>query len=214
MSATGRSKPEGLLGLTQSEARLILLGFLYTDDSGKIDFEKLAAHAPYKNAQSASSSYRQAKKRFYDQNSKYLDCPAMGAGGNPGPFNAPTKKSPSKRKRAPAAIDTDAGNEYGVALAEDQCSASSTPVQKAQRKSSAKKEVVVKTEAESAQYIEMVPPNQPDLHNVIKSEDGDIRMNNLTRTDEEEIMTELNVDAEFEAMEGNGESAEAAAGGA
>jgi hypothetical protein len=36
MAATTKGKPEGLLGLSHNEARLILLGILYTDASGKV----------------------------------------------------------------------------------------------------------------------------------------------------------------------------------
>lgn len=38
MAAAAKAKPEGLLGLSQNEARIILLGVLYTDASGKVSY--------------------------------------------------------------------------------------------------------------------------------------------------------------------------------
>lgn len=40
MAATTKGKPEGLLGLSHNEARLILLGILYTDASGKVCYAR------------------------------------------------------------------------------------------------------------------------------------------------------------------------------
>lgn len=38
MATAAKAKPEGLLGLSQNEARLILLGVLYSDASGKVSY--------------------------------------------------------------------------------------------------------------------------------------------------------------------------------
>ncbi|KAL4782475.1 hypothetical protein BJX76DRAFT_290670 [Aspergillus varians] len=183
MSAAAKGKLEGLLGLTQSEARLILLGVLFTDSAGKVDYEKLATNAPYKNASSASSSYRQAKKKFNDQASKILKDSATGNAEKTSLISSSTRNSSMKRKRAPAAINTDAANDY----AEGEDEAYPPPPQKHLRRVSAKNGTAVKTVVESDHAI--TPENE------------DTPMNICIKTEEEEIMTELNVDAEFEAMD-------------
>ncbi|KAL4946712.1 hypothetical protein BDV06DRAFT_54813 [Aspergillus oleicola] len=239
MSGAGRNKPEGLLGLTQGEARLILLGVLCSDPSGKVDFEKLATKAPYKNVASASTSYRQAKRRFTSLNES-------GPAGSETstPAGTSVKALPVKRKRAPAAIDPGAANGTAngdgdaIAEAEDEASPTAKPKAKRQRKALAKKDVVVKTEeVESDQSVLSSPPPslvpylepepEPEQQDPIKnhthnpdpnpndSNSSEINTNTNTipetkenpptdinlRSEEEEVMTDLDLDAEFTAME-------------
>ncbi|KAL4953631.1 hypothetical protein BDW69DRAFT_184280 [Aspergillus filifer] len=243
MSGAGKNKPEGLLGLTQGEARLILLGVLFSDASGKIDFEKLAANAHYKNVASASSSYRQAKKRFTTLNE-------TGPAGSDTstPNTVPAKASATRRKRAPAAINPDAVNDAandnadGTAEAEDEASPGAKPKPKRQRKATPKKDITVeietfpvKMETESDQSdLSSLPssplsdlnpeaspepePKQqepisnsiPNAHSnsdepittaIITTESKQSPVNTNLRSEEEDVMTDLDVDAEFAAME-------------
>ncbi|KAI9371954.1 hypothetical protein BJX61DRAFT_477092 [Aspergillus egyptiacus] len=135
MSSPAKAKPENLLGLSFSEARLMLLGIICTDNSGKIDFEKLAAIAPYKNVGSASVSYRNAKRKFLDINSKLQGGSATGPATTENqPASTPTpKKTPAKRKKAAAATDSDAATPAGTATTEQEASFP-TPTPKRQRK--------------------------------------------------------------------------------
>ncbi|KAL4929115.1 putative histone h1.3 [Aspergillus undulatus] len=209
MSRGSKDKPEGLLGLTQNEARLILLGVLYSDNTGKVDFEKIAEKAPYKNSASASVSYRNAKRRF-----ESLHDFAAGDSGSPTPTTTPIKTTPAKRKRGrPASVDPDAANDaaidYGAAIAEGGEEASPAPKQKRQRKTPAKKDVAIKTEPQSEQDTPSDPintfcptPNPQDFNNtIIKTEPDDSPTKTNLQSEEEQVMTELNVDAEFADME-------------
>ncbi|KAL4796806.1 hypothetical protein BDV19DRAFT_388001 [Aspergillus venezuelensis] len=243
MSGAGKNKPEGLLGLTQGEARLILLGVLFSDASGKIDFDKLAANAHYKNVASASSSYRQAKKRFTTLNNV-----GSGSSETPTPSTTPAKATATKRKRAPTAIDSDAANDAannnadGIAEAEDEESPTAKPKAKRQRKATPKKDITVeiesfpvKMETESDQSdLSSLPPTPPSDLNPEASPEPELKQqdpisndisnshsnteeantntianieskqppkNTNLRSEEEEVMTDLDVDAEFAAME-------------
>ncbi|RDW81382.1 putative histone h1.3 [Aspergillus mulundensis] len=215
MATAGKGKPEGLLGLTQSEARLLLLGVLYTDGTGKVDFEKLAIKAPYKNVSSASSSYRQAKRRF------------LLANGVAEPSSAsaqitPPKKAPAKRKSAaatPAPVDTDAvrGNDDDfVPEREEPVSPTPTPKPKRQRKTASKvqPQVIINNDPEREQdtYTTPTKPEQKQLEaelaNSLKFESPFATRLEAWRAEERQIMADINVDAEFEEMERNRELAE------
>ncbi|KAL2818794.1 hypothetical protein BDW59DRAFT_165332 [Aspergillus cavernicola] len=215
MSTPTKGKPEGLLHLTMGEARLILLGVLLNDSTGKecytplIDFERLAVAAPYKNTSSASSSYRQARKKLFDLNSNISA--ASGTGTPPTttenriPSGTPSKKSPGTRKRTTAAVDSDATSANGNNTAEDEV-LSPTSKLKRQRKSPTE-EASVKMEAEGDETIYRRPikfePYQPALKAIVGHADEETLMNMSLKSEEEEIMTELDIDAEFAAMEGN-----------
>ncbi|KAL4749819.1 hypothetical protein BDW72DRAFT_125720 [Aspergillus terricola var. indicus] len=204
MAATGKGKPEGLLGVSQSDARILLLGVLSADNTGKIDFKKLSDIAPYKNTATAYSSYRQARKRFYAANGT-VDPSSSGAQATP------PKKAPSKKKGAPAAVDSDTANEDGDTLAEgaEPVSPTPTPKPKRQRKTAPKPQVVIENEAETDHESDNSPlkPEQKqleaDLTNAIKFEGQYSPTLHRWKTDEEQIMTDINLDAEFEEMERN-----------
>lgn len=94
--ATGvKNKPDGLLGLTVSDARVLILGMICTDSSGKVrytnvltylpekdsfgfqvDNDKLASKGGWKNAASASTTYRNAKRKLAELNITSEDTPA------------------------------------------------------------------------------------------------------------------------------------------
>ncbi|PWY93536.1 hypothetical protein BO94DRAFT_582919 [Aspergillus sclerotioniger CBS 115572] len=99
MSTPKSNKPEGLMGLSLAEARMILLGVLSSDDAGKVDFDKMALLGGYKNAPSASTLYRNAKRKLLSENAGNQD----GTTSTPskGPAATP-KKTPAKRKKGKA----------------------------------------------------------------------------------------------------------------
>ncbi|PWY86003.1 hypothetical protein BO70DRAFT_351645 [Aspergillus heteromorphus CBS 117.55] len=107
MSAPKGNKPEGLMGLSVSEGRVLLLGILCMDDSGKMDYDKLAVKGGYKNSASASTLYRNAKRKFVEVTSENQDGAVSGAafgatsGDASGAASTPAatpKKTPTKRK--------------------------------------------------------------------------------------------------------------------
>ncbi|PTU24073.1 hypothetical protein P175DRAFT_0489238 [Aspergillus ochraceoroseus IBT 24754] len=195
---------ESLLGLSLSEARIILLGMLCTDSSGKVDFEKLAVKGSYKNASSSGSSYHQARRKFFNING---DPQSQGGGtstaaASPGtqkPKSRTPKQSPVKRKREAAAAaaaaaaapaDSDNANPDGVVP--------STPKPKRQCKTSPKKkEVAPKGESDEA-----------DIESDAKIGGGgaDPHLVNVRTGDDEPFLGErLDVEAEFMAMESTDE---------
>ncbi|ODM23783.1 hypothetical protein SI65_01372 [Aspergillus cristatus] len=99
---SGKAKPEALLGLSASEAKLILMAsYLSTDQ--KVDYEKLAQLGGYKTAASASTLYRNAKRKL----AEYIPANLQNSGGGATNTNANTpdatpantpKKTPTKRK--------------------------------------------------------------------------------------------------------------------
>ncbi|KAL4770422.1 hypothetical protein BDW60DRAFT_209084 [Aspergillus nidulans var. acristatus] len=204
MAAAGKGKSEGLLGITQSDARILLLGILSADNAGKIDFKKLSVIAPYKNPATAYSAYRQARKRFYAANGT-VDPSSSGAQATP------PKKAPAKKKGAAAAVDSDSANEDGDTLVEgaEPVSPTPTPKPKRQRKTAPKPQVVIQNEAETDHDSDnsSLKPEQKqleaDLTNAIKSEGQYTPRLHRWKTDEEQIMTDINLDAEFEEMERN-----------
>ncbi|KAL6238885.1 hypothetical protein BDW75DRAFT_251994 [Aspergillus navahoensis] len=215
MAAAAKGKSEGLLGVTQSDARILLLGVLSADNTGKVDFEKLAAIAPFKNTAIAYSSYRQARKRFYAANST-VDPSSTGAQATP------PKKTPAKRKGAPAVGDSDIANEDGNTLGEgvESVSPAPTPQPKCQLKTPPKPQVVIKNGAETDHdpNISSLQPEQKqleeDLTNAIKPDSPYTSRLQRWRTEDEQIMTDINLDAEFEEMERNMQLSEAQRGNA
>ncbi|KAL4974875.1 hypothetical protein BDW66DRAFT_78978 [Aspergillus desertorum] len=213
MAAAAKGKSEGLLGVTLSDARILLLGVLSADNTGKVDFEKLAAIAPYKNTATAYSSYRQARKRFYAANGT-VDPSSAGVQATP------PKKAPGKRKGAPAVIDSDAANEDGDNLAEgaEPVSPTPTPRPKRQRKTASNPQVVLKNEAQPDHDSNTSFPQpeqlEGDFTNIVKSESPYNPRLQRWKTEDEQIMTDINLDAEFEEMECNKQLAEARRGSA
>ncbi|KAL4890997.1 hypothetical protein BDV59DRAFT_183514 [Aspergillus ambiguus] len=149
MSSPVKSKPEELLGLSLSEARLILLGTLCVDDSGKVDSEKLARRGNYKNAASASTSYRTAKRKLIDFNPDDQDASAA---------NTPTKSVVTQKKGK---------GRPNKAVADD--SAPATPVAK-DGGSPSKAKRVRKTPAKPVAKIEESSSETEDDNDAIKTE--------------------------------------------
>lgn len=167
MSAVAKAKPDGLLGLSVFEARALLLG-IFCEDGGKVshpphteyiesaqthglhvipllkvDFEKLALKYPYKNSASASTSYRNARRKLAELvDSMATDgaAPAAsaaspgGATGSSTATNTPKKRTPAQRKKAAAADSETAADD-----------ATGSPKPKRQRKSPVKKATPAKS---------------------------------------------------------------------
>ncbi|KKK17454.1 hypothetical protein ARAM_001063 [Aspergillus rambellii] len=208
---------ESLLGLSLSEARIILLGMLCTDSSGKVDFEKLAVKGSYKNASSSGSSYHQARRKFFNING---DPQSQGGGASTAAASPGTQKkaksrtpkqSPVKRKREAAAAaaaaapaDSDNANPDGVVP--------STPKPKRQCKTSPKKkEVAPKVEEENIYDTDVSfkgESDEADIESDAKIGGGgaDPHLVNVRTGDDEPFLGErLDVEAEFMAMESTDE---------
>ncbi|KAF9888782.1 hypothetical protein FE257_008358 [Aspergillus nanangensis] len=98
MSSPTKNKHEDLLGLTTNEAKLIILGVLCTDKTGKVDNEKIAQKGNYKNSSSASTSYRNAKRRLLELHpSSEENAPATPQKSTAKTTNTPVS-TPSKPK--------------------------------------------------------------------------------------------------------------------
>ncbi|KAI9042657.1 putative histone h1.3 [Aspergillus affinis] len=179
-AAVAKNKPEGLLGLSVAEAKALLLGIV-CEEGGRVDMEKLALKYPYKNSASASTSYRNAKRRLLgiDTNGA-VDGSTTNDAASPGGASAvnsatttPKKRSPVKRKK-PAPIDSEA-----AAGPADE--ASGSPKSKRQRKTPVKKAPVVKKEElgeeddENNEGIVKPEPNVDDKSQLanVKMEDAD-----------------------------------------
>ncbi|PLN82958.1 hypothetical protein BDW42DRAFT_69661 [Aspergillus taichungensis] len=134
-----KGKPEGLVGLSVAEAKVLLLGILCTDDCGKVDAEKLAAKGNYKNGASARTIHRAARKALFEKNSGEDEASssvstgeaAAPTDGTAAPASTPKKTPTKRRKKGVAAGETDPNGN-----AEDE---PATPKPKRQRKNPAKK---------------------------------------------------------------------------
>ncbi|PYI04080.1 hypothetical protein BO78DRAFT_179905 [Aspergillus sclerotiicarbonarius CBS 121057] len=190
MSTPKSNKPDGLMGLSTAEARMILLGVLSSDDSGKIDFDKMAVLGGYKNAPSASTLYRGAKRKLL--------------GSQDGTASTP-KKTPTKGKKGKAAGEEDDGE------------AADTPVppkSKRQKTGTPKTPRASKKAVKTEDTLEPSTPipKKAAVQNEVKSEvkedssDTDAYYDDLTkkeddRSDTEELMDVSQLSHEFTAME-------------
>ncbi|KAH8428581.1 putative histone h1.3 [Aspergillus melleus] len=179
MSAIAKTKPEGLLGLSVAEAKSLLLGIV-CEEGGRIDMEKLALKYPYKNSASASTSYRNAKRRLLEiDTAGAADGPAANSIASPGTSAAnsatttPKKRSPVKRKKL-APIDSEA-----AAGPADE--ATGSPKSKRQRKTpvkkatAAKNKELVEEDDEANEGMVKPEPNVEDNNGLanVKVEDTD-----------------------------------------
>ncbi|KAL4885574.1 hypothetical protein BJY04DRAFT_214367 [Aspergillus karnatakaensis] len=210
MATPVKGKAEGIMGLSNDAARLLLLGMLCSDNTGTIDFEKLTLAGGYKNAKSASSAYRQVKKRFCDSNSNIVDSPAAApipssdAAESPNKPLTPPKRTPTKRKAASAAIVTDSANATGTNTVEDEQLALPTPKPKRQRKAPAKKAAAVKAEAEDDGDQNTGIKSEPKISDIDNTTPGgEIPKSKSLKSEEADVMTELDIDNEFLDMERN-----------
>ncbi|KAL5342811.1 hypothetical protein BJX70DRAFT_394651 [Aspergillus crustosus] len=207
MASPTKGRQDYTMGLNPNEARLLLLGVLLADKSGKINFEELAQKAPYKNASCASSSYRQARKKFFDTNSHLTASSTTFPTSSPASAESPDqplstpKKTPTKRKRGPAGIDTDTANAIGTTTAEGEYP-SPIPKAKKQRKSPTKK-AAVKTEVGGDQNIDTNPTkSEPELPKPNTTDEvHKFPSRKSLKSEEVDVMNDLDIDGEFTDME-------------
>ncbi|PYI22247.1 hypothetical protein BO99DRAFT_471430 [Aspergillus violaceofuscus CBS 115571] len=227
MAARGAAKPEGWFGLTINEARLIVLGQMCCDSTGKkVDYEKVAVRGGYKNAASAMTVYRNAKRRLAELSTSWPEDSADAANNS---TTATPLKTPTKRKRGKAAdatpddmLATPSGTVEGEAAV--------TPKPKRVRKTPAKKAAAPKvvipkveegdSDGEASMQLESSPLAQAsaendeggDLYKRVKQEQSTLAdieeeamvgmlKEHITASDEERAMAEIDVAAEMDAMD-------------
>ncbi|RAK80594.1 putative histone h1.3 [Aspergillus fijiensis CBS 313.89] len=227
MATRGAPKPEGWFGLTLNEARLIVLGQMCCDSTGKkVDYEKIAVRGGYKNAASAMTVYRNAKRRLAELSTA---CPEGSADAANTSTAATPLKTPTKRKRGKAA-DATPDDMPATPSGTVEAEAAVTPKPKRVRKTPAKKAAAPKvvipkveegdSDGEASMQLESSPLAQAsaqhdeggDLYKRIKEEQStladieeetmaDILKEHITASDEERVMASIDVAAEMEAME-------------
>ncbi|KAE8355630.1 hypothetical protein BDV28DRAFT_145955 [Aspergillus coremiiformis] len=157
---SAKSKPEGVLGLTNSEQKVLLLGILCTDESNKLDYEKLATYGGYKNIASASTTYRSAKR-------KLQDCqPEPTPSAEASTTNTPKRGRPSKKSQA---ADPPVADPEPAEKAEEATPGTKTKRQRTTRKGIARKIKSDPYDTEDAVKSESSPSKTKA---VIKEEEG------------------------------------------
>ncbi|GMG44349.1 unnamed protein product [Aspergillus oryzae var. brunneus] len=185
---SNKPKPDTLLGLTNSEQRILLLSILCTDESNK--------YGGYKNPASASTTYRNAKRKLSD----YKPEPPTSAEGSAA--NTPKRGRPPKKAAAaepPMAADTEPVEEE----------AAPAPKAKRQRQINRSSEDTVKSEPSSS---------MAETKGSIKSEDSSVKGEDVSikemrsikqepediyddcKTEDESPMTNEELDAQLDAM--------------
>ncbi|KNG83042.1 hypothetical protein ANOM_008149 [Aspergillus nomiae NRRL 13137] len=165
---SNKVKSDTLLGLTNSEQKILLLSILCTDESNKLDFDKLAQYGGYKNPASASTTFRNAKRKLSD----YKPEPPTSAEASAA--NTPKRGRPPKKAAAaetPMAADSEPAEEEAA------------PAPKAKRPRITKKgiaQVIKKDSGEinrsSEDVIKSDPsPSKAKSTGSIKSEDSTIK---------------------------------------
>ncbi|RHZ62796.1 putative histone h1.3 [Aspergillus thermomutatus] len=200
MASPAKAKPEGILGLSASEAKILLLGFLCITEQYKVDYEKLASKGGY-TAGSASVLFLKAKRKLVElnpDNSTENGSSTAGEASSSKPATTTPKKGPAKRKKAVA------GAEDGGADGEE----AATPTKpKRQRKTPAKKGAAAKAEGgnvENGNSASGVEPEPLKSGDVIKNEtvEEGIDDSELTiKAEHEDVMDDAELDAELDALE-------------
>ncbi|RMZ39220.1 hypothetical protein CA14_003807 [Aspergillus flavus] len=211
---SNKPKPDTLLGLTNSEQKILLLSILCTDESNKLDLDKLAQYGGYKNPASASTTYRNAKRKLSD----YKPEPPTSAEGSAA--NTPKRGRPPKKAAAaepPMAADTEPVEEEAA------------PAPKAKRQRIIKKGIakVIKKDSYEGQInrsSEDTVKSEPsssmaETKGSIKSEDSSVKGEDVSikeemrsikqepediyddcKTEDESPMTNEELDAQLNAM--------------
>ncbi|PKY02069.1 hypothetical protein P168DRAFT_40466 [Aspergillus campestris IBT 28561] len=167
-----KGKPEGLVGLSVAEAKVLLLGILCTDNTGKLDGDRLAAKGNYKNGASAKTMHRVARKALFERNlgedeaspSATTADTTAPADGTAAPAPTPKKTPTKRRKKDVAAAETGLNGDT-----EDEIV---TPKPKRQRKTPVKKAGASTPAPNIETGNSGVPPMTSNPHNKgIKVED-------------------------------------------
>ncbi|KJK66890.1 hypothetical protein P875_00127777 [Aspergillus parasiticus SU-1] len=205
---SNKPKPDTLLGLTNSEQKILLLSILCTDESNKLDLDKLAQYGGYKNPASASTTYRNAKRKLSD----YKPEPSTSAEGSAA--NTPKRGRPPKKAAAaepPMAANTEPVEEEAA------------PAPKAKRQRIIKKgiaKVIKKDSYDSEDTLKSEPSSSiAETKGSIKSEDSSVKGEDVSikeemrtikqepediyddcKTEDESLMTNDELDAQLDAM--------------
>ncbi|KAE8159011.1 hypothetical protein BDV40DRAFT_250832 [Aspergillus tamarii] len=206
---SNKPKPDTLLGLTNSEQKIILLSIVCTDESNKLDFDKLAQYGGYKNPASASTTYRNAKRKLSD----YKPEPPTSAEGSAA--NTPKRGRPPKKAATaepPMAADLEPAEEEAAAV----------PAPKAKRQRITKKGIaqVVKKDSYDEDTVKSEPrSSMAKTKGSIRSEDSSVNRGLIAikeemaaikqkledvydecKTEDETPMTNEELDAQLDAM--------------
>ncbi|KAK6813298.1 hypothetical protein RU639_010959 [Aspergillus parasiticus] len=203
---SNKPKPDTLLGLTNSEQKILLLSILCTDESNKLDLDKLAQYGGYKNPASASTTYRNAKRKLSD----YKPEPSTSAEGSAA--NTPKRGRPPKKAAAaepPMAADTEPVEEEAA------------PAPKAKRQRIIKKGIAKVIKKDSSEDTLKSEPSSSiaETKGSIKSEDSSVKGEDVSikeemrtikqepediyddcKTEDESPMTNDELDAQLDAM--------------
>ncbi|GFG11228.1 hypothetical protein IFM5058_05320 [Aspergillus udagawae] len=197
MASPAKAKPEGILGLSASEAKILILGFLCITDQYKIDYEKLASKGGY-TAGSANVMFNKAKRKLVElnpDNSAENGSSAAGEASSSKSATATPKKGQAKRKKAAA------GAEDGGADGEE----AATPTKsKRQRKTPAKKGAAAKAADDNVENgVPEVKSEPSESDAIIKNEpmeEGNNGSELTVKAEFDKVMNGADLDAELDAL--------------
>ncbi|KAB8265873.1 hypothetical protein BDV32DRAFT_36411 [Aspergillus pseudonomiae] len=157
---SNKVKSDTLLGLTNSEQKILLLSILCTDESNKLDFDKLAQYGGYKNPASASTTFRNAKRKLSDYKPEPLTSAEASAA------NTPKRGRPPKKAAAAETL---------MAADSEPAEEEAAPAPKAKRPRTTKKGIAQVIKKDSEDVIKSDPsPSKAKPTGSIKSEDSTI----------------------------------------
>ncbi|KAE8382953.1 hypothetical protein BDV26DRAFT_287993 [Aspergillus bertholletiae] len=184
---SNKTKSNTLLGLSNSEQKILLLSLLCTDESNKLDLEKLAQYGGYKNSASASTTYRNAKRKL----SEYKPESPISAEASSA-ANTPKRGRPLKKAAAAA--------ETPMAADPEPAEQEAAPAPKAKRQCVTKKGIAKVVKKDS---YDQINPSSEDIRKtgsgsskaeaIIKSEESSVKEEQTSTNDE---MTRVKQEAE------------------
>ncbi|KAF7119120.1 hypothetical protein CNMCM5793_008860 [Aspergillus hiratsukae] len=200
MASPAKAKPEGILGLSAGEARILILGFLCIQDQYKVDYEKLASKGGYTSG-SASVMFLKAKRKLLElnpDNSTENGSSATGEASSSKSATTTPKKGQAKRKKAAA------GAEDGGADGEE----AATPTKpKRQRKTPAKKGAAGKAGADDgengngAPEVKAEASKSEDTVKNVPMDEGNDGSELTIKAELDEVMDDADLDAELDALD-------------
>ncbi|RHZ72911.1 hypothetical protein CDV55_103626 [Aspergillus turcosus] len=198
MDSPAKAKPEGILGLSAGEAKILILGFLCITDQYKVDYGKLASKGGY-TAGSANVLFNKAKRKLLElnpDNSTENGSSATGEASSSKSATTTPKKGQAKRKKAAA------GAEDGGADGEE----AATPTKpKRQRKAPAKKGAAAKAGADDVENGNGAPEVKAEAsksEDVVKNEpmdEGNDGSELTIKAELDEVMNDADLDADLDA---------------
>ncbi|OJJ44600.1 hypothetical protein ASPZODRAFT_134684 [Penicilliopsis zonata CBS 506.65] len=205
MATPSKLKPDSILGLSASEAKLIILGVLCNgEQAAKVDYEKLAQRGGYKNASSASVMYLKSKRKLFELHpdaAVAVNGEVSSTGGNIEGPKATPKKGSGKRK-TPA---TSTPKEIAAGGEEATIDQPVTPTQKPKRQRKSTKKILPKEAARSTGTGKDSNGNGNTTgtgnDKMVDENAASAAFFNYDIDEDNELLGEIDIDAEFEAME-------------